>query len=972
MTTTPYPDSPIANCKRSRPNDDDEEAINQEEINAIVNTLGNQLLIVKKSIMIEKESYTPSAAVTFLLRRMDVVDSQDARSTEIYCLMTAFMTVYLCFIQVLIPQTDFDRFMQLFNDHDSLLNQETQPFLWYYAVHHMSIVDDMHKQLSTSTKHLVMANLDSIFSKFYTHYFLEISAAKHQKDHGQYYTPRSVLRFMWDRCATVPHLIQLLQQRQTGICRVFDPCLGIGSFLCEFLTRFIKACRFTIWNDPQRLTELLLQDIPDHIFGIEIDPFAYQLCKMNMMVHLYPLYQRVCELGIQLPPRSIHRLRLFCNDTLKLKVESNPFWTSDNVDQFEKHWLDQLRDACNLKFDFIVTNPPYMIRKTGFITQPDPAIYDESRLGGAKLSQAYLYFMWIALQRCDDTNGQVCLITPSQWMVLEFAEQLRTWIWDHCKLLDIYEFEPFKVWPKVQTDSLIFRLCKRTSLLPKSDHTLYLRHVGKNMSLMHLLDIYQNFRPDQPPTDSSLKYKHTPLTDHTTSLKTKHSSFSFLLPSVSFLDRLESITQHLGRICDIDPAKLNTAPLIWNRGPNTNPVYSLVVRTDWAIKTLGQETCDRWLKPCFYWNGKTISSTTGGGKEGEFWKNRDPVRLSKKETSAAEAYVPYYGVGVPRYSMILVNKEDADKLKENFNNNGAWSALYLYLRDARVALQADKKEEDIANCQYNKCGVVPVKIVHPINCGYFTRSQPRPRFFIDKHQMAVTNQCIYFTIKPDCPWQDPDYYCGLLNSTLAMFFIKLHCSYDQQGRMRFFGRLMAHVPFAPPPSTEFMQQVATFVQGVTLARSCLYPFLHYCKGGQRLLERVRNFEWHLTAMESDIVRQFEPPANWTEAISCNTAELEWIIDLIHTVNQDNALNVFIALLKLNSLFQLAVDQMIYHLYRIPQALQSEIEHDLKLDNLRQEWGPNFSLHIPSDVDAPTNMAAWIQSTLSMAKSFIDS
>lgn len=356
---------------------------------------------------------------------MDVVDSQDARSTEIYCLMTAFMTVYLCFIQVLIPQTDFDRFMQLFNDHDSLLNQETQPFLWYYAVHHMSIVDDLHKQLSTSTKHLVMANLDSIFSKFYTHYFLEISAAKHQKDHGQYYTPRSVLRFMWDRCATVPHLIQLLQQRQTGICRVFDPCLGIGSFLCEFLTRFIKACRFTIWNDPQRLTELLLQDIPDHIFGIEIDPFAYQLCKMNMMVHLYPLYQRVCELGIQLPPRSIHRLRLFCNDTLKLKVESNPFWNPDNVDQFEKHWLDQLRDACNLKFDFIVTNPPYMIRKTGFITQPDPAIYDESRLGGAKLSQAYLYFMWIALQRCDDTNGQVCLITPSQWMVLEFAEQLR-------------------------------------------------------------------------------------------------------------------------------------------------------------------------------------------------------------------------------------------------------------------------------------------------------------------------------------------------------------------------------------------------------------------------------------------------------------------------------------------------------------------------------------------------------------------
>lgn len=533
------------------------------------------------------------------------------------------------------------------------------------------------------------------------------------------------------------------------------------------------------------------------------------------------------------------------------------------------------------------------------------------------------------------------------------------------------------MWPRVQTDSLIFRLCKRTSSLPNSNHTLYIRHVGKNMALMHLLDIYHNFRPNQPQlyTDNSLKYKHTPLTEQNRQLKTKHSSFSFLLPSVSFLDQLESITQHLGRICDVDPAaqKVNaTAPLIWNRGPNTNPVYSLVVRTAWAKETFGKEICDRWLKPCFYWNGKTISSATGGGKEGEFWKHRDPLRLGKKETSAAEAYLPYYGVDVPFYSMILVNKEDADKLKEDFENKGPWSALYLYLREARVALQADKKEEDIANCQHNKCGLVPVKIIHPINCGYFTRSQPRPRFFIDRQEMAVTNQCIYFTIKPDYPWQDPEYYCGLLNSTLLMFFIKLHCSYDQQGRMRFFGRLMAYVPFAPPPSLEFMQQVSTLVQGVTLARSCLYPFLHHCKGGQRLLERVRNFEWHLTPTESGIVRQFEPPADWRQGISTsNTAELAWIIDLVHTVNQSNAHDIFVVLLKLNSLFQLAVDQMIYHLYRIPQALQIEIEHDLKLDNLRQQWSDISSLQIPREENGSANITEWYQSTLSMAKSFID-
>ncbi|KAI8644624.1 S-adenosyl-L-methionine-dependent methyltransferase [Parasitella parasitica] len=957
----------IVKNKRHRPN---EKPLDEEDINVIVNILGNQLLNVKKLIMVEKDTYTPSAAVTFLLRRMDV-DTQNAQSLEIYCLMTAFMTVYLCFIRLLIHQQEFDHFMQLFNDHDSLLNQDNQPFLWFYAVHHMSVEDDLHKQLMTTGRnahshpHLILANIDSIFSKFYTHYFLEMSAAKHQKDHGQFYTPQSVLRFMWDKCADVAHLITRLQQK--SMCSVFDPCLGIGSFLCEFLTRLIKACQLSLWNDPQRLAHLLLYDIPNHIYGIEIDPFAYQLCKMNMMVHLYPLYRRINELKVQLPPKSIHRLKLFCNDTLKLAVKSNPFWNTESTDPFEKHWLDQLRDASKLKFDFIVTNPPYMIRKTGFITQPDSAIYDESKLGGAKISQAYLYFMWITLQRCDDSNGQVCLITPSQWMVLEFAEQLRNWIWDNCKLLDIYEFEPYKVWPKVQTDSLIFRICKRSSTLPNSNHTLYLRHVGKNTNLRQLLEIYQEFRPDQPIADHSLKYKLTALTQENRVLQTNHSSFSFLLPSVSFLDQLNSITQHLARICDSDPSRSNTAPLVWNRGPNTNPVYSLVVRTSWAVETFGQETCDRWLKPCFYWNGKTISAATGGGKEGTFWKDRDPFRLSKKETSAAEAYLPYYNADVPFYSMIMVNKEDAEKLKEDYANNGVWAALYSYLQDARIALQADKKEEDIANCQYNKCGLVPVKIVHPINCGYFTRSQPRPRFFVDRHKMAVTNQCIYFTVKPDYPWQDPDFFCGLLNSTLLMFFIKLHCSYDQQGRMRFFGRLMAYIPFAPPLSFEYMQWVSGFVQAATIVRSYLYKTIRYSKGSQKLIERVRNFEWHITQAELGILGRFEPPLDWKDSLP-NVTQHGWIIELFKKVNtHENIQDAFNIMLRLNSLFQFAIDQMIYHMYRIPENLQLEIEHDLKLDNLRQEW---LTFNTPT-LDDSTQPEEWHESILSIAQSFVN-
>lgn len=59
MTNTLYPELPTDSRKRARPHDEeDEETICEEDINAIVTILGNQLLIVKKSIMAEKGNYT--------------------------------------------------------------------------------------------------------------------------------------------------------------------------------------------------------------------------------------------------------------------------------------------------------------------------------------------------------------------------------------------------------------------------------------------------------------------------------------------------------------------------------------------------------------------------------------------------------------------------------------------------------------------------------------------------------------------------------------------------------------------------------------------------------------------------------------------------------------------------------------------------------------------------------------------------
>ncbi|KAI9489800.1 S-adenosyl-L-methionine-dependent methyltransferase [Zychaea mexicana] len=859
----------------------------------------------------------------------------------------SLMTAYLVFIDVLL--------------HDLMGYRVMKVYMALF--HHDDIIDDVDEQQANQLRSrfhaagIVFRSLqwvDSIFARVYTK-FLEINAQKQRKDHGQFYTPQRIVQFMWSCC---------LQQRQCNdpalslvrVPRVFDPCMGMGAFLCEFLTRLIDACTATpsVWNNAEYLKYMLCHAIPENLWGVEIDPFAFKLGKLNVLVHLFPLYKRITELHELGTPHSttttmmINRLHLFCNDTLKLSL--------DNIaSPWERNELTRLRDATHLKFDYIVTNPPYMIRKTGLVTEPDPALYDSQVLGG-RGAQAYLYFMWICMQRCNPTTGQICLITPSQWLVLEFARHLRAWMWQHCQLLSMYQFEPYKVWPKVQTDSLIFRLRMRRlqnhDLLsppppPANDKILFLRHMSRKAKLDDILDAYTHFdgsrisddllqkdtlsynnnnnnnnnSDNNNNNDPLLKYKWTSADNVDRIRQSPNASFAFLSPTSRLSDQLNDITSSLPRICDSDDA-----PLEFHRGPNTNPVYALVVRTQWARQTFGQKCCDRWLRPAFYWSGKS----QGTDKESTFWLNRDPLRLTRKETSPAEAYVPLYRTdenNEPFYSMILVDKDDAEKLEKEAPQQ--YAALYQYLSEARAALQSNRDDRKIAWCHYNKCGVdVPVKIVHPINYGYFTKSQPRQRFFMDRNQLCLTNQCMYFTTKSSNTVSPPaEYFCGLLNSSVIQFFIKEHCSYDQQGRTRFFGKHLANIPCPLSPTQQEDHIMAHLVHLVSTARIRIYTVVEVTKL-QTLMEKLRGGSWDLSVTDIDCLRQFDHHVqqHWRQA-------LEWD-------DQDRyptLLDAVIRTLQRASLCQYAIDHLAYALYQIPQELQGSLESELNLTTLTANW-----------------------------------
>ncbi|ORX62363.1 hypothetical protein DM01DRAFT_1276783, partial [Hesseltinella vesiculosa] len=360
-----------------------------------------------------------------------------------------------------------------------------------------------------------------------------------------------------------------------------------------------------------------------------------------------------------------------------------------------------------------------MIRKTGFITLPDRALYDPAILG--KGTQAYMYFMWLCLQRLDPACGQLCFITPSQWTVLSFAEQLRIWMWHHFQLLECFQFEPFKVWPKVQTDSLIFRVSKRQS--QPCPPVMFLRHQSRKMTLQEILDAYMQFDPQQHH-DHLLQCKTTSTDDPQAIDSHMQGSFGSLYPTSMVADQMLQRTQHMPRLCQTNDDPADPSPLLWHRGPNTNPVYALVVRSAWALERFGAKDCAAWLRPVLYWNGKTMQELTNKRRpcKPRFWAGRDPRRLTKKENSCAEAFAAW---PMAHYSLILVDKDRAEVLQKD-------TPLYQYLQDARVQLQPSQTDKTLAWCAFSKCGHdTPMKLIHPINFGYFSKTQPRQRFFLD-------------------------------------------------------------------------------------------------------------------------------------------------------------------------------------------------------------------------------------------------
>ncbi len=161
-----------------------------------------------------------------------------------------------------------------------------------------------------------------------------LSATMRGQDLGQYFTPRTIVKFMTKMAEP-----KALNKEKIDI--VIDACCGTGGFLIEVLTDMRQQVRSNYSLSDKEQRDMLKQISDNTIFGIDAgtDPPIARIARLNMYLH------------------GDGGSRIYATDALDKKVNPPAVATVE-----EKKNTGELRDCLlnkNIRFNLAITNPPF-------------------------------------------------------------------------------------------------------------------------------------------------------------------------------------------------------------------------------------------------------------------------------------------------------------------------------------------------------------------------------------------------------------------------------------------------------------------------------------------------------------------------------------------------------------------------------------------------------------------------------------
>ena len=293
-----------------------------------------------------------------------------------------------------------------------------------------------------------------------------------KQNKGQYYTDRSVIRFMWDRVGFNNNDAFFREDKKGRKAKkVLDVAVGSGGFLVEAARRIREFSRpkEKTFDDLLAIRTAILTGL----FGMEISPFPYYIAEINLLIQLTAVTRAMYEkkkFVIQSQPVGIVQgdsLTLF-NDTAELfvKEETGTYNANNNLIRFGRDTAKQKifeKIYLSNDFDYCLANPPY-IREDDHkeLFRRTKKLPIGRHLYQGKMDY-YHFFVELGLSKLRE-GGKQCFITTSYWLQAVGASNLRRYILDNALVKEVIHFGPTKLFESAKGQfNIIFLLEKKSA-----------------------------------------------------------------------------------------------------------------------------------------------------------------------------------------------------------------------------------------------------------------------------------------------------------------------------------------------------------------------------------------------------------------------------------------------------------------------------------------------------------------------------
>ncbi len=266
---------------------------------------------------------------------------------------------------------------------------------------------------------------------------------------------------------------------------MIDLAGGSGSFLVHAARRLINTYRTKTGNIPIGSVPLIIQQVKNSLFCMDINPFACYLAETNLLIQVIDLLKQVKETG-NLRECTIDRFNVYNTDSLLLPQSENIRSTLLNplLDQ-ELSTVSQIKNRTEKfadGFDFVVGNPPYVRAE-----EPDQLVYRQAIVSQGRFETLYkkwdLFIPFIEMSKrlLKSESGRLAIITSNAYENAPYAEKSREMLCRGMTFMQIDFFESVRLFSDAAVNNIIF-VAENKLPTPESNLARFWHRDGENLN----------------------------------------------------------------------------------------------------------------------------------------------------------------------------------------------------------------------------------------------------------------------------------------------------------------------------------------------------------------------------------------------------------------------------------------------------------------------------------------------------------